>query len=125
MLIGLAEGSTLGWVAPITAVATEVRGIGVIVAVLAITLLGMRVFMRRHLEDLGESLTAYAVGGALIGTAAAAAPAILGFTGAATMSGRMVQPDILESLGTVASLYVTQAPILIGGMWVWLRLRHG
>jgi hypothetical protein len=125
MFVSIAESSTLGWVAPITSVSTEIRAIGVIVAVLAITLLGMRVFMRRHLEDLGESLTAYAVGGALIGTAAAAAPAILGFTGAATMSGHMVQPDILESLGTVASLYVTQAPIIIGGMWAWLRLRRG
>ena len=124
MFVSIAEGSTLGWVAPITAVATEVRGIGVIVAVLAITILGMRVFMRRHLEDLGESLTAYAVGGALIGTAAAAAPAILGFTGASPLSEAMMQPGILESLGTVASLSVLHAPLLVGSVWVWRRL-HG
>jgi hypothetical protein len=125
--LGLVEASTLGWTAAILAISTEVRAIGVAVAILAITLLGIRIFFRRDLEDIGTALTAFSVGGALVGSATAAAPSLLGFVGATpvvsvALSGPWVGLDLL------LHAWMVHAVALMPGLWLYKRyatLRRG
>jgi hypothetical protein len=117
--------SSLGWAAPITMVANEVRFIGFVIIGLALTLAGIYVALRRRMEELGDTLAAISVGGALIGGGIAATATLLGFAAGAPLLGVAVSPGMVESLATLVSFWAWHGPLLAGGVALWRRIRRG
>ena len=125
-VVSIADASSLGWVAMISSVATEVRAVGLVALGLAITMAGIRFFFRQRLDDLGETVTAFSVGGAFVGTGLTIAGTLLGFTAASPAAGLVAPtPPFLESLASALSLWAWQGPLFVGSMALWRRLRRG
>jgi hypothetical protein len=124
-LFGVAtvEASTLGWVQMITQIANEVRNLGLVCLGLAIVLGGIRILFRQRLDDIGETLSSYSVGGAFIGTGLTVPALLLGFAAGADLTP--VTPDLADSFSTVLSYWLVQGPIIGVGVALWRHVRHG
>jgi hypothetical protein len=92
MYVGILEASTLGWSTLLTNVFGEMKAIAVIVIGMAILLSGMYIALRRHLQDLGESMTAIAVGAGLVGAVIAGGTGVLSLVAASPLHAVLTAP---------------------------------
>jgi TrbC/VIRB2 pilin len=120
MLVGMevAWASTLGWTAPLTQISNEVRNVGLILVGLAITLAGCAVIFRRHLGELGDTLSSIGVGGALVVSGPTIAAALLGIAAAQPLLGAVALPSVVETMGTLAGGALAHGGLMAGVLWV-------
>src|SRR4029453_2019161 len=92
MYVAMLEASTLGWSTLINNVFGEMKAIAVIVIGMAILLAGMYIALRRHLQDLGETMTAIGVGAGLVGAVLVGGTGVLSLVAASPLHAVLTAP---------------------------------
>jgi hypothetical protein len=124
MYVEILEASTLGWSTLLTNVFGEMKAIAVIVIGMAILLSGMYIALRRHLQDLGESMTAIAVGAGLVGAVIAGGTGVLSLVAASPLHAVLTapMPNAVWGMALGDMLYST---VMLGvPLWGYLRWRR-
>lgn len=120
-----AHASTLGWTTVVKSVFDEIRMIGFICLGGGVTIAGIELFFRRHLDTLGNVMAAIGVGGGLVVAGSTFASSIGGASSAELLPCVHVV-TLTEALGdmTGVTLYYGGTLVTFGMLW-WAGRHHG